>query len=137
MHTHLYRIVHQSITKTVNHSLFLFSVLYLLFLTFCRLYVYFNYQKKKYSYFEVFVSKHVKCFKMKNKLSKFQKLHLSTSTKYETLLHHPRSKTFSKNHESWEVRAESQYSSENGNSGWPTSLKEKEEDSFIKSAMLS
>lgn len=84
MHTHLYRKVHQSIIKMINHSVFLFSILCLYFLTFCKLYVYFNYQKKKYSYFEVFiVSKHVKCFKMKSKLSKFQKLHLSTYTKYK------------------------------------------------------
>ena len=56
----------------------------------------------------------------------------SSDTSFE-YLHQDKSDT----RKSWRisVRVESQYSSENGYSGWPTPLKEKEEDSFIKSVM--
>ena len=66
-------------------------------------------------------------------LSKVQTLNSSTFTTYKNPLCSPRSKNF------WRttVRPKNQYSSRNGYSGWLTPLKEKEEDSFINSVMLS
>lgn len=111
-----------------KHNWSLFSIWSLLFSKFSTIWRYYFNDQKQESYLKclLLIVSWTFIFKKERQAFKSSDTSFEYSTKYK-----------SDKKKSWRisVRVESQYSSENGYSGWPTPRKRIEEDSFIKSVM--